>query len=510
MRAYLLAIDVGTSACKVALFKDTGELQAETSVAYDTFYPKNGWAEQDPEDWWRAACEGIKACTEKACIRPAEIAGIGIDGQSWACVPIGKNGEVLANSPIWMDTRAQAICDKKERELGAERIFALSGNPFRPAYTTPKILWFKEYHAHIYERAEYFLQCNSFIVYRLTGAVSQDISQGYGLHVFDIAAKQYDQTLCSALGLDLHKLPPLYESSEIVGRVSHTAAGLTGLTEGIPVAAGGLDAACGTLGAGVCRPGQTQEQGGQAGGMSICLEAPTMHPQLILSPHVIPGQWLLQGGTVGGGGSLKWLAQELGTSEAEIARTGIESQFALLDRLAATVSPGSDGVVFLPYLAGERSPIWDANATGVFYGLRYATGRAHFFRALLEGAAFALRHNLDVAEQAGVSVKEMHAMGGAANSGLWTQIKADITGKHIRVPDSDMATCKGAAILAGVAVGLYPGFDDAVEKLVDFKRVHQPDMRLKAQYDKTYQIYLRLYQQLKPVMAFAAEDGEGE
>jgi len=310
MQNLLLAIDIGTSACKIAVFQPNGTVVSDCSKSYPIYYPAPGWVEQNPNEWWQAICEGIRECIEKGGIDPHSIAGIGIDGQSWSCIPIDKNGTVLYNTPIWMDTRAKSICDRVNAEVGAEKLFSLSGNPFQPSYTTPKILWFQENKPEVYKNTYKFLQSNSFIAYRLTDVLSQDMSQGYGLHVFDIKKRKYDETMCRAIKIDIDQLPEIYECHDIVGTVTAKAAGLTGLCEGIPVVAGGLDAACGTLGAGVYRPGQTQEQGGQAGGMSICLDTPTGDQTLILSPHVVPDLWLLQGGTVGGGGSLRWLAKD--------------------------------------------------------------------------------------------------------------------------------------------------------------------------------------------------------
>ena len=404
-----------------------------------------------------------------------------------------------------MDTRAKSICDRVNAEIGADKILALSGNPFQPSYTTPKILWFRENQPEIYKNTYKFLQSNSFIAYRLTDVISQDVSQGYGLHVFDIAKHEYSESMCQAMGINIDQLPEIYKCHEVIGTVTAKAAGLTGLCEGIPVVAGGLDAACGTLGAGVYCPGQTQEQGGQAGGMSICLDHPISNQSLILSPHVVPNLWLLQGGTVGGGGSLRWLAKELGEPEKLLSEKTGESQFKLLDDLASTVPAGSNGVIFLPYLSGERSPIWDPNAKGVYFGLSFDKTRAHFFRALMEGAAFALEHNLQTAKQCGVTVNVMHAMGGAANSRLWTQIKADVTGKTIRVPASDNASTLGAAILAGVGTGVYTGFEEAVKKTIQMTREHIPNMENHAIYQKYYKIYLEIYEQLKVTMAEHAE-----
>ncbi len=501
----LLAIDVGTSACKIAVFEAGGKIAAGCTKEYPIFYPEQGWAEQDPNAWWQAAREGIRECMEKGGIDPRRIAGIGIDGQSWSCIPIDRQGNVLCNTPIWMDARSEPICERVNAEIGSDRIFAVSGNPFQPFYTTPKILWFKENRPEIYKNTVCFLQSNSFIVFRLTGVASQDVSQGYGLHVFDIAKQKYNGELCRALCISQEKLPEIHKCHDVVGRVTAEAAALTGLCEGTPVVAGGLDAAGGTLGAGVYRPGQAQEQGGQAGGMSICLERPVGNKALILSPHVVPGLWLLQGGTVGGGAGLRWLAKELGSPELLRSRETGESQLKLLDDLASTVPAGSDGVIFLPYLSGERSPIWDVNAKGLFFGLTFSKTRAHFFRALMEGTAYALKHNLQTAENAAVRVDRLYAVGGAANSSFWTQMKADVTGKKICVPDSDNAATLGAAILAGIGTGVYPDFDAAVKTTVKIRKEYIPNEQNNLLYEKFFQIYLDIYKQLKSTMKKHAE-----
>ena len=327
-------------------------------------------------------------------------------------------------------------------------------------------------------------------VYRLTGVFSQDKSQGYGWHCFDMKRCRWDREMCRQLGIDPALLPELYDCHAVVGRVTGEAAGQTGLLKGTPVVAGGLDAACGTLGAGVLQAGETQEQGGQAGGMSICLEEAKADKRLILSCHVAPGKWLLQGGTVGGGGVMRWLHREMG--EAFSMRE--------LDDMAAVIPPGSEGLIFLPYMTGERSPIWDENAKGVLFGLDFSKTKAHIVRACLEGVAFSLRHNLDTAESLGVETGTLKAMGGAANSSLWTQMKADVTGKRIEVPASDTATTLGAALLAGVGVGLYRDFEEAVGRTVAIQRVYLPQKEHAAAYSKAYQTYLKMYPALKDLM----------
>lgn len=501
MKQYLLGIDIGTSACKTAVFDENGTVIASGTGDYQVYYPKPGWAEQNPEEWWAAVCKAVRQTLEKGKIQPGEIAGIGIDGQSWSAIPIDKDGQVLCNTPIWMDTRAADICREVSAKIGEDNIFEVCGNPFKPSYTTPKILWYQKNMPQVYQHTYKILQSNSYIAFKLTGKYTQELTQGYGLHCFNMRKGIWDTDMCREMGISPDILPDIYASHAVIGKVTAKAAAECGLLEGIPVTAGALDAACGTLGAGVCHPGETQEQGGQAGGMSICLDTCQADPRLILSYHAVPGQWILQGGTVGGGGVMRWMEKEFADYERIKGQETGKSSLVLLNEIAEKVAPGSDGVVFLPYMSGERTPIWDPNAKGVFYGLDFSKTKGHFVRAAMEGVALSVRHNLDVAYEAGASVSELRAMGGSANSFLWTQIKADVTGKKIVVPSSDTATTLGAVILAGVGIGMYSSFEEAVNKTVVIKREHEPNQDNREVYDKNYAVYLELYKQLKDIMA---------
>ncbi|MBQ8653401.1 MAG: xylulokinase [Clostridia bacterium] len=490
MDKYLLGIDIGTSGCKVALFRPDGSAAAQSTGNYPVEYPHPGWAQQHPDMWWEAACGCIRRVLEESGADPAQIEGVGVDGQSWSAIAVDEQGRVLTPTPIWTDTRAQAQCDGLRGRIGEEELFRCCGNPLQPSYTLPKILWYRDHMPEVYAKARWILQSNSYFVYRLTGRASQDLSQGYGLSCFDMSKRCWDTALADRIGIRPELLPPLYQCHEIVGNVTEEAAAQTGLAQGTPVVAGGLDAACGTLGAGVVKPGQTQEQGGQAGGMSIAVDEYAADERLILGCHVVPDQWLLQGGTTGGGGALKWLRE---TCCPDLS-------FEEMSSLADTVEPGCEGVLFLPYMAGERSPIWNPAAKGVFFGLDYMKGRAHMIRAVMEGVAFSLRHNLETAKAAGAQIGALRAMGGSANSLVWTQLKADITGHAIEVPSSDTATTLGAAILAGVGTGVYASFEEAAERTVRVQRIHQPDPEKKGVYDAAYQRYLELYERLEPMM----------
>lgn len=500
MKKYILGIDIGTSACKIAVFSRQGEVVASGVGEYEVYYPELGYAEQNPEEWWEAIYRTIKSTLHKADIDNEDIAGVGVDGQSWSAIAIDKNGDVLTNTPIWMDTRADDICKRLNKQIGEDNIFNLAGNSLQASYTTAKIIWYKENLPEVYEKIDKVLQSNSFIVYRLTDQLSQDKSQGYGLHCFDMRTGTWDKIMCERFGIPFNFLPDIYDCHQVVGYVTEKAAELSGLAVGTPVVAGGLDAACGTLGAGVMHAYETQEQGGQAGGMSICLDQYSADPRLILSFHVVPNLWLLQGGTTGGGGVMRWFEKEFADFEREEGKRVGKSSLELLNDIADTINPGSEGVIFLPYMAGERSPIWDSHAKGVYYGLDYSKTKAHFVRAAMEGVAYSLKHNLEVAADAGAQVKELKAMGGSANSLLWTQIKADVTGKPIAVPSSDTATTLGAAILAGVGVGFYRDFEEAVKLTVKVRRYHTPNMENNAVYNKKYNTYLELYHNLKNIM----------
>lgn len=494
----LMGIDIGTSSCKVAVFGLNGRPQVMISRSYATIYERAGWAEQNPEDWWRETCEAIKECLNE--VNAEDIVGIGVDGQSWSCIPVDEEGRVLTNSPIWNDTRAAGICQElSERDIGAQ-MTELAGNPLGAGYTTGKLIWFKRERPEVFRQTAFFLQSNSFIVHRLTGIFSQDVSQCYGIHVYNIASGSVEKEVCMAAGIDDRKLPPVYECDDIVGQVTETASKITGLKPGTLVVAGGLDAACGALGVGVCRPGETQEQGGQAGGMSICLDQPRTEPRLILSRHVTGKFWLLQGGTIAGGAAVNWLAKTLGECEDSNAALGIP-HLKRMNQLVKQEAAGSGGLVFLPYLSGERSPLWDVKACGMFFGIDFSTTRGQFYRAVMEGTAFALHHNLQVAAAAGVAVSSLNAMGGATASDIWMQIKADITGLPIQTFESgNYASALGAALLAGVGAGCWDNFADACSDTVRIQKQYFPNQCNQLIYQETFGLYQELYQQTSSSM----------
>lgn len=494
---YLLGIDIGTSSCKAVLFGYDGSEVSSVTEDYKVYYPMENYAEQNPDEWYSAVCRAVKKIISDGNIKPSDISAVGVDGQSWSCVMTDKNGNPLANSPIWFDRRSSDECEYLDKLIGADNIFNLCGNPVQPTYTTPKVLWFKKNYPELYRNTYKILQSNSYIVYKLTGEFTQDKSQGYGHFFYDIRSQGYDKSMADSMGMDMSMFPDIYDCHEVVGKITSSASSETGLAEGTPVVAGGLDAAAGTLGAGVFDEGQAQEMSGTSGGMSICMSDVKIHKALISCSHVVSGMHLLQGGTSGGGGSMKWFSEEFGKS---FISGDTKSTLASIDCEAEKSPVGSKGVIFLPYMAGERSPIWDSHAKGMFFGLSYDTGKAEMARSVMEGAAFSLRHCLETAESIGAESDILYPSGGGTKSAVWMQIKADITGKTFVVPHTSSATSLGAAMLAGIGTGIYSGFEDAVKKCVTFTKTYTPNRETKEIYDRLYKKYLSLYENTKELM----------
>ena len=315
---YILTVDVGTSSTKTALWIETGQLIAHATSAYELRRPQPLWAEIDGDVWWQAVCETIRTVLATSKVDPVSIAGVGVDAVGWTLIPVDRAGNPLHPAMIWLDRRAEQETSWLKSLPEADSFVNLNANPLDAAYITPKLLWLKRNHPEIFNSSHKFLEATGFIVSRLTGKFVGDYTQAYGYHFFDIRKENWDAQTAEKIGVPIEKMPALHGSTEIVGTVNETAAEQTGLKPGIPVIAGCLDAAAGALGSGVFKPGQTNEQGGQAGGVGISLDRIVVEPRLIFSHHVIPGQYLLQAGTVGGG-SLSWFRDQLGQPELNAA-----------------------------------------------------------------------------------------------------------------------------------------------------------------------------------------------
>ncbi len=494
MSKYILAIDVGTSGTKLLLLPVEDGKTVSLTKSYEPISPAPGWANQNPEDWWQAVCEGVPELLKAAGIDAESVAAIGVDGISWAPVALDGQGKVLADAPLWYDTRAVEECEEIKQLVGEERVFELSGNPVQPYYTYPKLRWMQKHDASIKKELRHVLTSNGYVIYRLTGELSQDESQAYGWPFYDMGGGRYDENMAETLGFDLNWLEKPCLCTHVAGTVTKEAAEACGLRVSTPVVAGGLDAACGALGVGVYNPGPAHELSGSAGGMSICTDSYRPVRGMIMGRHVVPNRWLVQGGTVSGGACMKWITGVLNASSPDgltVAQAG---------DMAGNIAPGSDGLLFLPYMAGERSPIWNPAAKGVFFGLDYTKTSAHIVRAVMEGATMALRHNLDAARQTGVTTDALRAAGGASKSAVWMQMKADMTGLPIQAVINGEATAMGCAALAGVGTGIFSGFDKACERFVKLDMPFMPNEANRDCYDRVFEQYLTLYERLKPMM----------
>jgi len=504
----LLGIDVGTTSLKAILFDADGVILAQASQEYPTVYPHSNWAEQDAEDWWRAACEILPQLFVAAGADPRAVAGIGVSGQAPCVVPVDRAGAALRPALLWLDRRAEDQCAWLRERVGAAAIAGINGGRIDPYYLAPKWLWLREHEPEIYRRTQAVLQANGFLIHKLCGAICMDVSHGPLTLFFDSRCLRYDEELAGRMGLDLAQMPPIRPCAEVVGEVTAAAAAATGLTAGTPVIAGMCDGTAAGVEAGLLRPGDAVEMTGQSTVLLICSDEPYLGRDLIPLVHGVPGQYLVVGALVASGGSLRWFRDQLGAAERLAAPLLGLDPFDLLSQEAAHSPAGANGVIFLPYMFGERSPIWDSAARGVFFGLSLATKKADLVRAIMEGAAFGLRHNAETASGSGFEIARLACVGGGARSAVWNQIKADVLQVPIRLPRAATGAPLGDALAAGVATGVYASFEEAMRRVVRVEREFVPDPALRARYDALYRVYLGLYPALRESFAaLAAADG---
>lgn len=497
---YLLGIDIGTSSTKTGLWRSDGTLIAEATAPYPLHRPQPTHAQQDANDWWHAVCVTVGEVLHN--VNPAQVVGVGVDGLGWSPVPVDAKCNPLFPAMIWLDRRAESQAAQLRALPQADTLVHLVANPLDAAYITPKLVWLKQHHPDVFEKTHAFLPSSSFITAKLTGEFTCDYTQAYGFHCFDIRNERWDEDAAAALGIPLDKLPALHPSHAVVGKVTSAAAEATGLVAGTSVIAGALDAAAGAFGSGVARVGQTSDQGGTAFGLSLCVDRVIEDQRLIFSHHVVPGTYIFQGGTVGGG-VFPWFKDTLGYAETSAARLLNQSPYDLMTNQAAQSVPGAHGLVYLPYMAGERSPLWNSDARGVLYGLSFNTARADIIRAVMEGCIFAVRHNVAVMETHGVRVAEWIGIGGAANSDVWCQMKADISGRPFTVPRRANGqpgdNTLGLAVMVMHALGLCDDMADQIDAFLPQRRTYHPSADHRKIYDEVFAFYLSLSETMLPL-----------
>ncbi|HTT70522.1 MAG TPA: xylulokinase [Anaeromyxobacteraceae bacterium] len=501
----LLGIDVGTTALKVSLFLEDGRLLGSAGGHYPILSPAAGRAEQDPEAWWRALLDGCAALKAAHPTAFSRLAGIGICGQMHTQVYLDRAGTVLRPAITWMDQRASAIVLELEaRREGRDLIFAESQNFATTTYTAPQVLWVKREEPALFARVSHILLAKDYLKYRLTGRLSTDPSDATGTLLFNVVRGTWSEALLRYFDLSPTLFPEVWPSATIAGRVTGRAAAESGLKEGTPVANGSSDNSASALGAGIVRPGQAALISGTAGVITVCSERPLPDParRTLCWSYCLPGRFIALGIMQTAGESLNWFRRAF---DPEAAPGQLEEEvFREYDRLAESVPEGSEGLVFLPYLCGERTPHWDPLARGLFFGVGLQTKKAHFVRAVMEGVAMGFRQNVEAVESLGVRLGEIRAVGGGMRSPVWLSILARIVRRPIATVLAPDPGNLGNVLLCGKALGLYDSLEAQAARLAGAgTALHFPEGS--AAYERTYRLYAALYPVLRATYRSARE-----
>jgi xylulokinase len=504
MPQYLLAHDLGTSGNKATLFDTDGQMVASRTGTYDTNFFNNNWAEQDPADWWRAVCESSKALLAE--IDPGDVAAVALSGQMMGCLPVGADGEPLRPSMIYCDQRATDQADRLTDEIGAEEFYAIVGHRISASYSIEKLMWLKACEGDTYAATAHMLNAKDYVNFKLTGQIATDYSDASGTNAFDLNAFKWSQPIIDAAGISAAMLPEARPSTDILGKITSAAAEATGLAEGTPVAIGGGDGSCAAVGVGCVRPGMAYGYVGSSSWIALASEKPIVDEQMRTMnwAHVVPGYLHPAGTMQTAGASYQWLKNEICQAEVAEAQAKGVSPYELIDSQAALSPPGANGLVFLPYLMGERTPRWNPNARGAFIGLTLAHKRADMLRAVLEGVTYNLCIIADIF-RAHVPFDSVTVIGGGAKGAVWRQMMADIYNCRIRKLNVlEEATSMGAAVTAGVAAGVFENFD-VIDRFVSVEGTCDPDAQASSQYEKIKPIFEKCYHALVDVYEDMAE-----
>jgi xylulokinase len=495
----LLGIDVGTTGAKALLIDAAGQVVTSATAEYPMFTPRPLWAEQHPADWWVATTTSIRQVLAKAGIELGQVVGIGLTGQMHGLVLLDGHGEVLRPCIMWNDQRTAAQCTAITRQMGAEQVLRLTGNPVLPGFTAPKIVWVRENEPEVYRQAAKVLLPKDYVRYRLTDGFFSEVSDASGTSLFDVGQRCWSDEMLKVVGVPRSWLPEVTESPVVSARVSPSAARETGLLAGTPVAGGGGDQAAQAVGTGIFAEGAVSVTIGTSGVVFAASDTYRVEPQGRLHAfcHAVPGMWHLMGVMLSAGGSFRWYRDTLGDLErAQAGEAGLDP-YDLLTEAAAQVAPGCEGLLFLPYLTGERTPYPDPNARGVFFGLTLRHRKAHLTRAVLEGVSYGLRDSLELIRALGLSMEQVRASGGGARSLLWRQILADIFDAEITTVSVTEGAAYGAALLSAVGVGVYGSVAEACQAAIQVTG-HAVPGPASATYQELYPLYRDLYPALRP------------
>jgi xylulokinase len=503
--SYLLGIDVGTTGSKTLLIDECGEVVASAMVEYAMHTPHPLWAEQDPADWWQATVEGIQRVL--AGVDAAEVKGLGLTGQMHGLVLLDGSGEVLRPCIMWNDQRTGPQCAAITERLGLDRIIAWTANPVLPGFTAPKIVWVRENEPQVYDRVARVLLPKDFIRYKLTGGFATDKAGASGTSLLDVVERTWSQEMAEELDIPADWLPVSYEGPEVTGTVTSQAAELTGLPVGLPVVAGGGDQEAQAVGTGIVHEGLVSATLGTSGVVFAHTDEPKVDSQGRLQSycHAVPGKWHVMGVMLSAGGSFRWFRDTLGRLEKATAELTGHDPYEHLTAEAARVPAGSEGLIFLPYLTGERMPYSDPNARGSFFGLTIRHDKPHLVRSVLEGVAYGLRDLLELVRDFGLSIEQVRASGGGARSELWRQILADVFATELVTINVTEGAAYGAALLASVGAGIYPSVEEACEATIHIVTRTEPKPEHVKFYGAYYPVYRSLYAALKPAFDSVAQ-----
>ena len=500
---YIIGIDLGTSGTKTVLFDETGAVIASALREYPMAQPRNGWAEQEPRDWWDAAVATLKEVVGKSGVTAESIVALGISGQMHGLVMLDEAGDVQRPSIIWCDQRTGKECDEMTATLGRDRLISVTANPAITGFTASKILWVRNNQPEIYEKCRHILLPKDYLRYKLTGEFATEVSDASGMQLLDVPNRCWSDEVTSALKIDKSLLSKVYESPDVTGTISREAAEQTGLSIKTIVVGGAGDNAAAAVGTGVVADGRAFTTIGSSGVVFAHTDKLAIDPQGRVHTFccAVPGAWHVMGVTQGAGLSLQWFRNQFCTVETTRAADEGKDPYQIMDEAAAGIPIGADRLIYLPYLMGERTPHLDPDCRGVFFGLSAMHTRAHLIRAVMEGVSYSLFDCLSVLDEMGVKPESMLACGGGGSSKLWRQMLADVYDMPVSTVISKEGPALGVAILAAVGAGIYPDVRAACDMMI---RTNPPQAAIAAnteRYRKVYAAYKRLYPALKPEFA---------
>jgi len=484
-------VDVGTSGAKVLLLSPSGDILAKATVEYPVRSPKPMWSEQNPEDWWDAACSGIRQVIAGAGIDGADVQGVSFSGQMVGLVVVDAQCEIIRPCILWNDQRSADVTAELTERIGLERIIRETSNPLFASFVAPKLVWMREHEPDNYARIRHVLLPKDYVSMRLTGRVVTEVSDASGTCLLDVRRRRWSEFMLEQMGIPSEWMPECVESEDEVGGVSESAAAACGLKPGTPVVAGGGDQPVQAVGSGIVKPGRCSVTIGTSGVIFAQGTRHLEHPQGLLHSfcHSVRGQWYLMGVMLSAGGSFQWLRNTV----REIAETGYEG----LTGRAAEAPLGSEGLVFLPYLTGERCPHDDPHARGGWVGLTQRHGMSHLARSVMEGISFGLNDSLRLMHDVGLEIDSIYASGGAVQSSLWRQMLADIFGIPVMTTNAVEGGAFGAAMIAASGVGFFDGVTEAAGRLIKVTGRTEPDAARHRAYSEVYEVYRELYPSLK-------------